>query len=141
MVSCISSLILKEVRRPVRGGAVGNSLDGVGPAGLADLLGRPVGYLQNRLQVHPVYLLALDPKSVELGGKVGHGRGAGHRGAHTVLVVLHDKEARAHPVLSPEAGEVGRLEEGPAVHRPVAEVELDDLAGLLVSQGVGDTHP
>src|SRR5215212_2648820 len=136
----LGPVLLEEVRRPVRRGAVGDRLDRVRLAGLADLLRDPMGTLEDRFQVHPIDLLVLDAEGVELGGEVGHGRGACYARAHAVLVVLHDKEARTHAVPAPEPGQVGRLVERSPVHRPVPEVELADLVRLVVGQRVGYAH-
>src|SRR5918998_733250 len=90
---------------------------GVELPGPTDLFRAPVGTLEDRLDVHAVDLLVLDAVGVELGGEIGHGRGPGDGGAHTVLVVLDDEQGRVHTIPAPETGQVGRLVEGTLVYR------------------------
>src|SRR5215210_1808764 len=133
-------VLLKKVSRPVWRRTVRDRLDGVGLAGLPDLLRDSVGTLEDRVQVHTIDFLVLYTIGVELSREIGHGCGTGDRCAHTVLVVLNDKEGRVHSIPAPEPCQVGSLVERPNVYRPVAEIELADLIGLLVAQSVAHTY-
>src|SRR5215212_9527372 len=135
------TVLLEEVGGAVRGRPVSQGLHRVRLARLPDLLHDPLGHLDDGLHVHTIHLLVLDTIGVELGGEVRHGGGALDRGAHPVLVVLDDEQARALALLAPQPGEVGRLVEGALANGAVAQVELADVVGLLVAHGVGDTHP
>src|SRR3712207_5169100 len=48
----LGAVLLEEVGGAVGGGPVGQGLDGVRPAALPDLLGHPLGALDDRLEVH-----------------------------------------------------------------------------------------
>src|SRR5919202_1476764 len=133
-------ILLEEVRCPMRRCTVRDHLDGVGLAGLPDLLRDSVSALEDRFQVHTIDFLVLYAIGVELSREIGHGCGTGDGCAHAVLVVLNDKEGCVHPIPAPESCQVGSLEERPDVYRPVAEIELADLIGLLVAQGVAHAY-
>src|SRR5215203_2069538 len=135
------AVLLEEVGGAVRGRPVSQGLHRVRLARLPDLLHDPLGHLDDGLHVHAVHLLVLDAVGVELGGEVRHGGGALDRGAHPVLVVLDDEQARALAIFAPEPREVGRLVEGALADGAVAQVELADVVGLLVAHGVRDAHP
>src|SRR5438552_15613414 len=92
---------LEEIGRAVAGKAIGQQLDRVGPAGLADPAHHTLGQPADLDEVHAIGTFVVDRVRREPAGEVRDRGRALHGRTHRILVVLDDVHNRAQALLSP----------------------------------------
>ena len=135
LLDLLAGPVFCRVRHRVAAIAVGLHFQDVGPLAGAAPGDRLVAGGLHRADVHAVDLLARDIEGGAALGEIGLRRGARHRGAHGVAVVLDDVDHRQLPQLR----HVEAFIDLALVGRAVAEIGQADEIIAAIAVGEGET--